>query len=97
MKRCPKCSNFFPDDLARCPLDKEMLVKPGDEYEGKIVGGCYRILSKLARGGMGTVYVAKHMYLERQVAVKILAASFSKTEESRKRLIREAKICATIE
>lgn len=97
MKLCRKCNNFFPDDLSSCPLDGVELLSSEDEFIGKIVGGCYRILSKIARGGMGTVYLAKHRYLEREVAVKILKPSISGNEESRKRIVREAKICATIE
>lgn len=97
MKLCNKCQNFFPDDLSVCPVDKVELISSEDKFVGKIVAGAYRVLSKLAKGGMGTVYVAKHRYLEREVAVKILKPSISGNEESRKRIVREAKICATIE
>lgn len=97
MKQCRRCNNFFPDEMSICPLDNVELTKSEDNFVGKIVAGCYRVLSKIARGGMGTVYLAKHMYLERNVAVKILKPSISGDEESRKRIVREAKICATLE
>jgi serine/threonine protein kinase len=97
MKQCRRCNNFFPDDLNTCPLDGVELFSSEDKFVGRIVGGCYRVLSKLAKGGMGTVYLAKHRYLEREVAVKVLKPSISGDEESRKRIIREAKICSTIE
>jgi serine/threonine protein kinase len=97
MKLCNRCQNFFPDDLSVCPVDKVELISSEDKFVGKIVAGAYRVLSMLAKGGMGTVYLAKHRYLEREVAVKILKPSISGNEESRKRIVREAKICATIE
>jgi len=97
MKQCRQCSNFFPDDFNVCPVDSTDLIGSEDKFIGKIVAGCYRILSRIGKGGMGTVYQAKHRYLEREVAVKVLKPSVSGDIEHRKRIIREAKICASIE
>jgi len=55
------------------------------------------VLSLLAEGGMSKVYVARHMYLNRDVAVKILKPSLAAREDLRERVLREARICGTIE
>jgi serine/threonine protein kinase len=42
---------------------------------GTVLGNNFRILSLLGRGGMGSVYLADDLALERQVAVKVLESS----------------------
>ena len=97
MRFCSKCGNTFPDGMESCLIDGTPLERVGDLLLGKLVGGCYRISSRIASGGMGTVYVGKHEYLDRPVAVKVLKPEFVIDEESRQRVIREGRICATIE
>ena len=97
MKYCNKCNNFFPDDMDRCPVDSSPLVETDDAFVGRLLGGCYRIMSKLGSGGMGDVYLARHVYLKRDVAVKVLKPISGSSDEPRERALREAKICGTIE
>jgi serine/threonine protein kinase len=56
----------------------------------------YRLESELARGGMGTVYLAEDAELNRQVAIKVLNSS-DVTADLRERMIREAQIIARLE
>jgi serine/threonine protein kinase len=49
---------------------------PSSFKVGRILGKC-QLLELIARGGMGSVYVAKHLFLHRMVAVKLLKWSFS--------------------
>jgi serine/threonine protein kinase len=44
---------------------------------GKILGNC-RILKKLGEGGMGSVYLARDLTLEREVALKVIAAELAR-------------------
>jgi WD40 repeat protein/predicted Ser/Thr protein kinase len=53
--------------------------------------GPYEIVSPLGAGGMGEVYRARDTRLERDVAVKVLPAHLSSSEEMRQRFEREAK------
>ena len=45
-----------------------------DPLEGTLVDNRYAVRSKLARGGMSTVYLATDQRLERDVALKVLAS-----------------------
>lgn len=51
----------------------------------------YEILSELGRGGMGVVFTARHLGLNRLVAVKMLPAAHFITDDSRQRFRREAQ------
>ncbi|MBS1790614.1 MAG: protein kinase [Acidobacteria bacterium] len=58
--------------------------------------GHYRMLSLLGAGGMGEVYRACDLRLERDVAVKILPEHLGKDAEALRRFEREAKAVATL-
>ena len=57
----------------------------------------YRIIEKLGAGGMGEVFLAQDLTLDRRVAIKILHAKSIENEQAKKRLLREAKAAATLD
>src|SRR5215813_814788 len=57
----------------------------------------YRILSKLGAGGMGEVYLAEDTQLGRHAAIKLLPPETVSDEHARKRLVREARVVATLD
>jgi len=59
------------------------------------IGGCL-LLEKLGQGGMGTVYLARQLSLDRVVALKILSPNFAKDKEKRERFLKEAKASAKL-
>ncbi len=63
---------------------------------GVIVDGRYRVESELGRGGMGVVYLARDTFLDRKVALKMIAPSWAKDGEAAACFQREAKALATI-
>ncbi len=56
----------------------------------------YEILRELGRGGMGTVYLAQHESLGRQVALKVLPSAVSLSERSKQRFLEEARALARL-
>jgi serine/threonine-protein kinase len=63
---------------------------------GKVLDGRYAIESRIARGGMATVYVASDSRLERRVAVKIMHGHLADDEAFRRRFIQEAHSAARL-
>lgn len=57
----------------------------------------YRIIERLGSGGMGEVFLAQDLTLDRRVAIKILPAKSIENEQAKKRLFREAKAAATLD
>ena len=58
--------------------------------------GKYRILERIARGGMGTIYKAHDPLLDRPVALKVISSEIDVTDELRGRFFREAQACARL-
>jgi eukaryotic-like serine/threonine-protein kinase len=77
----------FDDDIDECMLTR------GDRIEDK-----YEIVLLLGKGGMGEVYLARDVLLDRHVAIKVLQASllgrFERT--AAKRFLREARIISSL-
>ena len=58
------------------------------------LAGEYSLQRELGRGGMGIVYLARDVQLDRDVAIKVLPAQLARTAESRERFVREARTAA---
>src|SRR5690349_16229147 len=58
------------------------------------LAGEYSLQREIGRGGMGVVYLARDVQLDRDVAIKVLPTHLAHAATSRERFVREAKIAA---
>jgi serine/threonine protein kinase len=62
----------------------------------QFIAGRFRIEREIGTGGMGTVYLATHLGLERPVAVKIIKREFAGDQDVADRFLREARTMAKL-
>lgn len=63
---------------------------------GRLIDGRYQVRSRIARGGMATVYLATDLRLERRVAVKVMHGHLADDESFKQRFIQEARSAARL-
>lgn len=68
----------------------------GHALDGAWVG-IYEVEARLARGGMGEVYLARDTRLGRPVALKCCRSASRKDERFRERLLRESRLAASLD
>jgi DNA-binding beta-propeller fold protein YncE/predicted Ser/Thr protein kinase len=68
----------------------------GEPQIGSILAG-YRVDSLLARGGMGVVFRATQVALDRPVALKVVAGELAEQKDFRERFLRESRLAAKLE
>jgi serine/threonine protein kinase len=73
------------------------MTEPGTATEGRRLGGRYRVEALLATGGMGEVWAARDLLLNRAVAVKVLGGALAGDGRAAERLRREARAAARLE
>ena len=67
-----------------------------DPLAGTVLGGRYRLVRRLGEGGMGAVYLAHHIELDRSVAIKLLLPELARNRTAVERFEREARTASTI-
>jgi serine/threonine-protein kinase len=105
MLECPQCGRQFASDVKECPEDGTVLRAdptvaadiPVDPLVGRTFDEKYRLDSRLGEGGMGTVYRATHLLIERPVAVKVLNPRLVTDESARERFRREARAAGRLQ
>jgi serine/threonine-protein kinase len=63
---------------------------------GRLIDGRYQVRSRIARGGMATVYLATDLRLERRVAVKVMHGHLADDSQFKQRFIQEARSAARL-
>lgn len=91
MKYCTICKEKFDDSVSFCPTDGEVLEDDPSSIVGTVLDGQYKIESLLGKGGMGAVYLARHILLGDRVAIKILPPEVRNNAEWLRRFRREGQ------
>lgn len=80
-----------------CSLCNRYVMAPASRLaQGAVIGNDFAVEKELARGGMGTVYLAQQISLERPIALKILHRQFSEDPVYIKDFLREARAAAQL-
>lgn len=92
VKLCPSCHKTYTAAIRFCPDDGSVLrlSDAADSLIGAIIAGRYLIQRKIGQGGMGQVYVAEHVRMGRQCAIKVLSRELSNDVQAVSRFAREA-------
>jgi serine/threonine-protein kinase len=94
MKTCAVCQQNYPDDTAFCLLDGTSLADPIAVADAQLTAGLsrhFRILRRLGKGGMGTVFLAEQLGVgNRPVALKVLNRKFLDDADFLQRFQNEA-------
>jgi len=67
------------------------VVKPTDPMLGRVVAGRYRLEARAGEGGMGIVYRARHVLIDRVVALKLIRPDLRGETHLRAWMLREAR------
>ena len=106
MLLCPTCGRHYPSNVQFCTVDQTALqadptaaetTHAADPLIGQTLNNKYRIEQPLGIGGMGTVYRARHLLIDRAVAVKVLNQRLVEDEAARARFQREAKAAGRLQ
>ncbi len=73
----------------------DMMITENELQTGDILGG-FKIEKELGRGGMGVVFKAHELSLNRKIALKVLSARLSSNKEFIQRFKREAQVIAAL-
>ncbi len=101
--RCQRCGDAFRDEATQghCPACLLELAAFGDlpsensELSHRL--GDYELLQEIARGGMGIVFKARQISLNRMVAVKMMLNGHLSNSEANERFMREATAAANLD
>lgn len=94
MRYCQVCQGCYGDGVEFCLNDQTPTRNVPSTPQ--IIDNKYRLERMIARGGMGAVYRARHLTLDRPVAVKILRTEFLADTTIRERFKREAHAVALL-
>jgi serine/threonine protein kinase len=93
---CAHCGGSFAGTLAVCPEDRTPLFAPEVVARIGMRLKDHEILGVIGEGGMGVVYRAQHVVLEKPVAIKVMHEQFAKQTESVEQFVLEAKAASRI-
>ncbi len=89
MRHCPACGFEHPEGLFVCPTTQHVIG-------ALVLGGRYRVDKLIAVGGIGAVYDARALHIDRRVAIKRLLPMYTSDAEIVRRFQHEARAAGRI-
>jgi eukaryotic-like serine/threonine-protein kinase len=102
MRICPRCGThyeherFCPEDGVPTQEQAAPAGNPADPLLGRVFDGRYRVEARIGEGGMGVVYRATHIALNKTIAVKVLRAEMTRDADAVQRFAQEAQAASSI-
>src|ERR1700756_1350560 len=97
---CPACNSRYDEGGAFCSRDGTPLVKDPqankEDLVGQVLADRYRIVRLLGEGGMGQVYEAQHVNINKRFAIKLLRPEIVSNAEAVQRFRQEAWSASSI-
>jgi serine/threonine-protein kinase len=98
MRECPECRRAIEDAARFCPhCGAAATGEAPDPWTGRVVNGKFRVEALVGQGGMGRVYRARHLTLDRPVVLKMLHAAYSSDPQVVQRFQREARAASRLD
>ena len=90
------------DEAGARRLPTPVLVKDEEEsgpdpLVGRVLGGLYKVEERIGEGGMGAVYAARHVHLNKRFAIKVLSKKIAEHKQAVERLRQEAVAASSID
>jgi hypothetical protein len=86
---CPSCGRCYETNLGTCPNDGARLVTAPVPY---CLDERFRLQCRIGKGGMGIVYEATDLQIQRKVAIKIISQEWTGSSDAVERFRRESKV-----
>jgi tRNA A-37 threonylcarbamoyl transferase component Bud32/tetratricopeptide (TPR) repeat protein len=99
MRPCPECQQPVEDDARFCgSCGAACAVTPvaADPFIGLTINGKFKVEALIGQGGMGKVYRARHLTLDRPVVLKMLHRTYSDDPQISQRFQREARAASRL-
>ncbi len=96
VRKCPKCGELYNPPDVMCAVDGTQLSTV-QTMIGKVLDDRYRLDSWIGGGGMGTVYSATHLRINRRCAVKVLNPNLTGNHFALRRFEQEAIAACQVE
>lgn len=97
---CPNCGYQNSADRTLCEHCSAALQSPSSaesgHYLGRMISQRYRVVERIARGGMGEVYIAEHAETRQLVAVKFLHKRYAGDASFAARFFNEARYASQV-
>lgn len=108
--KCPECESDNPTTSRFCAIcgtrleehsatsDTKAMKVPGTHLSpDDMLAGKYRIVGTIGKGGMGMIYKAEDVKLQRPVAIKLLPPDLTRDSEARHRFTQEARTASALD